>query len=228
MFSGIARALYDYAPTSEGETSLTEEEVVFILDASSDPDWTLVRGKDRDAPSGLVPASYLEQLTEDGHAVALYDYPGEHEEEVELREGERVSVFDRADRDWWIVGTQNGAYGVVPASYLEDEDAVVNGTGAGYQEQGQAAQEQEQYVSNVPVPSSEVPEKSKGLVPLATATDPAQEVASLRLFAAAVGSFGFRDWTGGGVERLNKPGTEPTGNGPEKEKDAEKGTLGCQ
>lgn len=60
-YSGLARAIYDYVPQNDEEIALHEEELVFVVE--KEDEWWTVKGKDRDAPQGLVPASYLEQVS---------------------------------------------------------------------------------------------------------------------------------------------------------------------
>lgn len=66
-FLGVYRALYDYAPQSEGELQITEGDLLYLLEQSSDDDWWKVKKKasveDEDEPDGLVPSNYIEQVS---------------------------------------------------------------------------------------------------------------------------------------------------------------------
>lgn len=75
-FLGVYRALYDYAPQSEGELAITEGDVLYLLEQSSEDDWWKVKKKasaeDEDEPDGLVPSNYIEQVSR------LPSRPGTH------------------------------------------------------------------------------------------------------------------------------------------------------
>lgn len=66
-FLGVYRALYDYAPQSEGELQITEGDLLYLLEQSSEDDWWKVKKKasaeDEEEPDGLVPSNYIEQVS---------------------------------------------------------------------------------------------------------------------------------------------------------------------
>ena len=51
-------------------------------------------------------------------AVALYDFPGEDEDELPLREGQKVRVTRQHESGWWT-GEVNGKVGMFPATYVK-------------------------------------------------------------------------------------------------------------
>ena len=51
-------------------------------------------------------------------AVALYDYDPATDEEIAIREGDFIRVYDQSDPDWWFV-KQDDNVGLVPATYVE-------------------------------------------------------------------------------------------------------------
>jgi len=65
-FLGVYRAIYDYAPQSEGEIELTEGDLLFVLEKSDDDDWWKAKKKamsdEEDEPEGLIPATYVEKV----------------------------------------------------------------------------------------------------------------------------------------------------------------------
>lgn len=75
-FLGVYRALYDYAPQSEGELQITEGDLLYLLEQSSEDDWWKVKKKasaeDEEEPDGLVPSNYIEQVS------GLSSRPGSH------------------------------------------------------------------------------------------------------------------------------------------------------
>jgi hypothetical protein len=61
-----------------------------------------------------------------GHeAIAQFDYEKAEENELELREGERVYNIDMVDEDWWMGENSRGEKGLFPSNYVE----LVEGSG---------------------------------------------------------------------------------------------------
>jgi hypothetical protein len=55
-----------------------------------------------------------------GHeAIAQFDYEKAEENELELREGERVYNIDMVDEDWWMGENSRGEKGLFPSNYVE-------------------------------------------------------------------------------------------------------------
>lgn len=121
-FLGVYRALYDYAPQSEGELSVNEGDLLYLLEQSSEDDWWKVKKKasaeDEEEPDGLVPSNYIEQAQPIGSARALYEYTRQTDEELSFTEDAVLEVFDTSDPDWILVGF-NKEYGFVPANYID-------------------------------------------------------------------------------------------------------------
>ena len=67
VFLSICTALYDYVPQSEGELSIQEGEIVYILEKSTEDDWWKAKKKARDEeeeePMGLIPNNYVEEVS---------------------------------------------------------------------------------------------------------------------------------------------------------------------
>lgn len=65
-FLGVYRAIYDYAPQSEGELEVAEGDLLFVLEKSTEDDWWKAKKKaqsdDEDEPEGLVPKTYIEEV----------------------------------------------------------------------------------------------------------------------------------------------------------------------
>ena len=57
----------------------------------------------------------------DGHsALAIYDFDADGEDELTVKEGEKLVVIDKEGSDeWWKCRNARGEEGVVPASYIE-------------------------------------------------------------------------------------------------------------
>lgn len=78
-FLGVYKALYDYAPQSEGELEISEGDLLYVLEKSDEDDWWKAKKKasaeDEDEPVGLIPANYIEQVSYFGHCPASAQFP---------------------------------------------------------------------------------------------------------------------------------------------------------
>ncbi|KAI1373593.1 hypothetical protein F4677DRAFT_211325 [Hypoxylon crocopeplum] len=126
-FLGVCKAIYDYAPQSEGELSISEGDILYVLEKSEEDDWWKAKKKasadEEDEPVGLVPNNYVEEAKPVGHARALYEYTRQTDEELSFPEDAQLQVFDVSDPDWILVGFE-GDYGFVPANYIETGTAA--------------------------------------------------------------------------------------------------------
>lgn len=63
-FIGVYRALYDYQPQAEGELTIGEGDLLYIIEKNEDDGWWKAKKKagtdDEDEPTGLVPHNYVE------------------------------------------------------------------------------------------------------------------------------------------------------------------------
>jgi actin cytoskeleton-regulatory complex protein SLA1 len=66
-FLGVYTALYDYAPQGDGELSIQEGDVLFVLEKSTEDDWWKAKKKadneDEEEPEGLIPNNYVEEVS---------------------------------------------------------------------------------------------------------------------------------------------------------------------
>lgn len=122
VFLGIYRALYDYVPQGANELAISEGDLLFVLEKSTDDDWWKAKKKaqseDEDEPEGLIPNNYVEEATPIHKAKALYDYTRQTDEELSFREDATLDVYDTSDPDWALVGL-DGDYGFAPSNYIE-------------------------------------------------------------------------------------------------------------
>ncbi|KAK5174392.1 actin binding protein [Saxophila tyrrhenica] len=58
-------------------------------------------------------------------AIAQYDYEKAEENELELRDGDRITNIDMVDEDWWMGQNPRGETGLFPANYVD----IVAGSG---------------------------------------------------------------------------------------------------
>ncbi|EJD53499.1 hypothetical protein AURDEDRAFT_79945 [Auricularia subglabra TFB-10046 SS5] len=81
----------------------------------------------KDSPNSIIPpredtleGSDAGDQDEEGEgASALYDFGADGDDELSVREGEKLRVLDRSNDEWWKCRNVYGAEGVVPASYVE-------------------------------------------------------------------------------------------------------------
>lgn len=52
-------------------------------------------------------------------AVAQYDYEKDEENEISMREGERITNIEMVDDDWWMGENSRGERGLFPSNYVE-------------------------------------------------------------------------------------------------------------
>ncbi|KAI0489577.1 hypothetical protein F4859DRAFT_501342 [Xylaria cf. heliscus] len=121
-FLGIYRAIYDYTPQSQGELSISEGDLLCVLEKSQDDDWWKAKKKasadEEDEPVGLVPNNYVEEAKPVGQARSLYEYTRQTDEELSFPEDAPLRVYDASDPDWILVGFESD-FGFVPANYIE-------------------------------------------------------------------------------------------------------------
>ena len=126
-FVAVCTALYDYQPQGTGELEITEGELLYILEQSTEDDWWKARKKaaedEEDEPEGLIPNNYVQEAKPAHSAKALYDYSRQTDEEVSFSEDAQIDVYDISDPDWTLVGV-NGEYGFAPANYIEIQDGA--------------------------------------------------------------------------------------------------------
>ncbi|KAI1421041.1 hypothetical protein F5Y12DRAFT_718854 [Xylaria sp. FL1777] len=121
-FLGIYKAIYDYAPQSEGELTIREGDLLCVLEKSQEDDWWKAKKKagadEEDEPVGLVPNNYVEEAQPVGQARSLYEYTRQTDEELSFPEDAPLRVYDASDPDWILVGFES-EFGFVPANYIE-------------------------------------------------------------------------------------------------------------
>ena len=62
MIQNVCKALYAYETSNPEEVAFAEDDVLFILDATSDPQWWLATLKGATGTPGLIPSNYVEQV----------------------------------------------------------------------------------------------------------------------------------------------------------------------
>ncbi|KAI8926965.1 hypothetical protein BC831DRAFT_413476 [Entophlyctis helioformis] len=70
-----------------------------------------------------VPTPGIWQATPVCLATAIYDYEPNTDEEISIREGDLVRVYEKVDADWWFV-KQDHNVGLIPATYVEEQSSL--------------------------------------------------------------------------------------------------------
>ncbi|WFD00630.1 actin binding protein [Malassezia yamatoensis] len=77
-------------------------------------------GADSSSQTDHALAAQLEHANLGGQqAVVLYDYDAAEDNELSLKEGDRLSQVDQVDEGWWSATDSNGNTGLFPANYVE-------------------------------------------------------------------------------------------------------------
>lgn len=65
-FIGVYKASYDYKPQGEGELEISEGDILYVLEKSTEDDWWKAKKKatseNDDEPTGLIPCNYIEEV----------------------------------------------------------------------------------------------------------------------------------------------------------------------
>ncbi|GLB45480.1 putative fes/CIP4, and EFC/F-BAR homology domain containing protein [Lyophyllum shimeji] len=130
----IARVLFDFAPTSEFELGVSEDDIVHVMEPDDGSGW--VKVVDKRGRNGLVPASYLEHdvavsqaaatLGGSGQYVrAIYPYEAQGQDELGLIEGQTIELTSGPSGGqhygdgWWEGFDSTGRKGIFPSNYVE-------------------------------------------------------------------------------------------------------------
>lgn len=52
-------------------------------------------------------------------AIVIYDYEAEEDNEIPLREGEKITEIEEAGEGWWQGCNSSGKFGMFPANYVK-------------------------------------------------------------------------------------------------------------
>jgi hypothetical protein len=85
---------------------------------SSGPTRSAVQAPSPEVVKPHVPASPASEMK---IASALYDYEGQHDEEISIKEDDNLMILDESDPEWTLVKlvSKRGGTGLVPATYIE-------------------------------------------------------------------------------------------------------------
>ncbi|KAG8916961.1 cytoskeletal protein binding protein, partial [Tulasnella sp. 408] len=120
----IMVALYDFQARDHDELTIKEGQLLSLEDSRKTDDWARVRSRvDPDAPSGLVPWSYIEPKKPAFRASALYNFARQKSDEVEMALGQPMSVYGTSGTRFLVklddFNGRVGRVGFVPQNYIE-------------------------------------------------------------------------------------------------------------
>mmetsp|Transcript_6291 Transcript_6291/g.9800 ORF Transcript_6291/g.9800 Transcript_6291/m.9800 type:complete len:693 (-) Transcript_6291:550-2628(-) len=111
----VARVLFDFEPSVEGDLKLTEGDTVIILE-SDESGWWQGEGK---SGEGRFPANYVEEFKRVWFS-ALAKYQSTTASELSLEEGDIIKLTEVDPSGWWKgIKPSNGASGWFPAAFVE-------------------------------------------------------------------------------------------------------------
>lgn len=134
LYIGVYKAVYDYAAQAPEELSISEGDLLYLLETLDIDEWWKVKrrvvatgNEEVDEPEGLVPLNYIEPAGVMKQCVALYDYTKQTDEELSFKENDRFNIYDDADPDWLLAGDLAGkSYGFLPSNYVKMADGLFN------------------------------------------------------------------------------------------------------
>lgn len=66
-FLSICTALYEYIPQNDNELAMSEGELIYVLEKSTEDDWWKAKkrapGEEEEEPVGLIPNNYVEEVS---------------------------------------------------------------------------------------------------------------------------------------------------------------------
>ncbi len=67
VFLSICTALYEYIPQNDNELAMSEGELIYVLEKSTEDDWWKAKkrapGEEEEEPVGLIPNNYVEEVS---------------------------------------------------------------------------------------------------------------------------------------------------------------------
>eukprot|EP01133_Synstelium_polycarpum_P009153 gene9153-10739_t len=120
------RALYDYNATEENEISFKANNIVKVMQRDESGWWqgTVIGGGD--GKIGMFPSNFVESTDSQrkkvdvsgGKCKVLYDYNSDCEGELEIKEGETLTI-ELEDEGWFFGSNEKGACGRFPSNYVQ-------------------------------------------------------------------------------------------------------------
>ncbi|XP_030648376.1 adapter molecule crk-like isoform X1 [Chanos chanos] len=120
----------------DGLPALLEFYKIHYLDTT-----TLIEPTSRAKHAGFVSsaAAGAPQRPEEAEYVrALFDFPGNDEEDLPFRKGDILRVLEKPEEQWWNAANQEGRAGMIPVPYVERYRPASPTSGGGGAPTGQA------------------------------------------------------------------------------------------
>ena len=121
-----AIAIYKFDAAEENELSILKNEILEVVEKSDD--WWTVRNKYGQA--GLVPVAYIAAPIPDSDTVIVARgkttkaHESQSENELTVKKGQQVAIFDKTDNYWWFVGLM-GETGYIPKKIINEYNKVM-------------------------------------------------------------------------------------------------------
>ncbi|GAM24618.1 hypothetical protein SAMD00019534_077930 [Acytostelium subglobosum LB1] len=118
------RALYDYVATEENELSFKANNMIKVMQRDVSGWWqgTIVGG---DGKVGMFPSNFVEcpdaikkKDVAGGKCKVLYDYHSDCDGELEIKEGETLTI-EYEDEGWFYGSNETGTAGRFPSNYVQ-------------------------------------------------------------------------------------------------------------
>lgn len=122
-----SRPSYDLTPTKTLQNENKKPSVHFsqaepdIIPRRDDDDEYLSEDEGRGsqgAPTHPVP-DHTALMPKEETGIVLYDFNADGDDELSVKEGERVIILEKDGEEWWKVRSNKGVEGVIPALYVE-------------------------------------------------------------------------------------------------------------
>ncbi|EJD53500.1 hypothetical protein AURDEDRAFT_110336 [Auricularia subglabra TFB-10046 SS5] len=113
----VLRALWDFEPETRAEVRLHAGQTLFLLEREDGNPWWTVKVNNGDLDEvGLVPSSFVEELSPSSTVYAQLDFDGFHATELTVKRGDALRMFDAEVDGWWLAqrASLRGGIGYVP------------------------------------------------------------------------------------------------------------------
>lgn len=101
----------------DGLSTLLEFYKIHYLDTT-----TLIEPVSKAKNTSLVSSPIVcvpQQPEETEFVCALFDFPGNDEEDLPFRKGDILRVLEKPEEQWWNAANQEGRAGMIPVNYVE-------------------------------------------------------------------------------------------------------------
>lgn len=112
------RVLYDKTGQEFDEISAKEGQILLVDENCACEEGWIFAHSTQSGTSGILPVEFCGDATELYKCKALFDFESNSSEELSI-----ISVFEAAEGEEWWIGSLNGQFGFIPASFMSRECA---------------------------------------------------------------------------------------------------------